>query len=293
MNLKPIQILFRQPLFHFFILGGGIFLISHMHEKKKIRLSAAEINELAAAQANILKVPGLSESGRKEIIARAVDDELLYREALSRGLDRDDHVVKQRLAQKLLFIEQASNGSFSEPTDESILQYFDKKKSKWQIPESISFIHVFKKKFDPLEFSGLQVQLGKGSKHDEIAPNAGDQFSFSRTVTKTSISDVEQIYGTSFAKAVSEQKPDVWIGPIESKYGWHIVKVLEKSPMRDPAFTEVAGKVRFDFFREKTHQATESLFKKLYAKYDIEIDGCETPIDRSFGAKYEDSEDED
>src|ERR687887_611131 len=44
------------------------------------------------------------------LAAQAMDDEILYREALARGLDRDDRSVRYRLAEKMRFLADREDG---------------------------------------------------------------------------------------------------------------------------------------------------------------------------------------
>ena len=46
-----------------------------------------------------------------DLIAQAVDEELLYREALARGLDEHDVDIETRLVQKMMFLDEDTAGS--------------------------------------------------------------------------------------------------------------------------------------------------------------------------------------
>src|SRR5207248_7665707 len=52
------------------------------------------------------------------VVERAVDDEILYREALARGLDRRDPSVRFRLVEKMRFLVEGENGTGAGGDDE-------------------------------------------------------------------------------------------------------------------------------------------------------------------------------
>jgi len=70
---------------------------------------------------------------------------ILYREAVAMGLDRDDTVIRRRLAQKLEFLSQDLI-SPQPPTQEELQAYFKAHMDRYQTPDLITMTHVF---FDP------------------------------------------------------------------------------------------------------------------------------------------------
>ncbi len=118
----------REPLFHFLLIGAGIFFLyaelasTQEDEKDKIIITKEKIDTLALAFSQ--------ENGRQPVgdeIQKKLDndikDEVLYREAMAIELDKDDRIIRRRLIEKmkylfedLMFIE--------DPSDEELKRYF-------------------------------------------------------------------------------------------------------------------------------------------------------------------------
>lgn len=104
---------------HFLLLGGLLFLAerwappvalpSRPEEARAIVITTARLaalrEELRAAVGD--RVQALDDA---TLVRGLVDDELLYREAVVRGLDRDDRSVRYRLLEKMHFLRPETKG---------------------------------------------------------------------------------------------------------------------------------------------------------------------------------------
>lgn len=96
--------LLREPLVHFLVIGAVLFGAFHLTSNTEpasdeIIVSAGQIASLKA----IFSRTWQREPTAKELQALVGDyihDEVLYREGIARGLDRDDAVIRRRLRQK-------------------------------------------------------------------------------------------------------------------------------------------------------------------------------------------------
>ena len=104
--------LLRDPLLHFVILGAALFgvyaqvtgLVSS-GDVRRIEIDPPQIEFLAGAFERQWGRPPTPQELRGLIDSR-VREEVLYREALAVGLDRDDVVVRRRMVQKMEFLTQ-------------------------------------------------------------------------------------------------------------------------------------------------------------------------------------------
>ena len=71
-----------------------------------------------------------------------VQEEILYREALAMGLDKDDTIVKRRMAQKLQFLAE-DVAAAREPDTAELRSWFEKNKAKFAQPGRVSFRHLY------------------------------------------------------------------------------------------------------------------------------------------------------
>ena len=75
------------------------------------------------------------------IVDNLVNEEVLYREALVLGLDKDDIIIKRRLAQKINFLK---SGQFSfVPSEKELMSYYKKNRENYKEVIKYSFSHIF------------------------------------------------------------------------------------------------------------------------------------------------------
>jgi hypothetical protein len=100
--------LLREPLLHFLVLGGAIFAAHAL-----ISGDAAGRDSVVVTRGRIESLVGQfvvshgrppDPAERSDLIQAWVREEILCREAVSLGLDREDAVIRDRLRQKMEFV---------------------------------------------------------------------------------------------------------------------------------------------------------------------------------------------
>ena len=138
---------FKSPLLHFMVLGVLVFLLYSFfasrqpRESEEIVVSAQQIELLASMWQKQWRRPPTQQE-LDGLIQSYIREEVLYRQALSMGLDRDDTVIRRRLAQKIEFLAQDLAAQV-EPTDQELRNYFVENPEKFEVPPRITFQHVY------------------------------------------------------------------------------------------------------------------------------------------------------
>ncbi len=101
--------LLREPLVHFLLGGAVLFLVygwvagPESERPGRIVVSEQRVDMLGRSfERTWMRSP--TESELQGLIDDYVTEEVLYREALALGLDRDDLVVRRRMRQKMEFL---------------------------------------------------------------------------------------------------------------------------------------------------------------------------------------------
>ena len=127
----------------FFFIGLLIYLIDiglNSYDEKEIYISDEEIISLVSAwKSQVGRNPNDDEIAR--IINNLVEEEILYREAIILGLDKEDRIIKRRLAQKISFLKQESIPN--KPTNDELMNYFKANKEQYFIESTYTFTHYF------------------------------------------------------------------------------------------------------------------------------------------------------
>ena len=76
------------------------------------------------------------------LVDRSITEEMIYREAVQVGLDKDDEIVRRRLIQKYEFLQQDINTP-TPPTDAQLVHFYAVHPELYRVPERLTFTHVY------------------------------------------------------------------------------------------------------------------------------------------------------
>jgi peptidyl-prolyl cis-trans isomerase C len=273
--VAPVRLLsrlLRDRLVHFVAAGGLLFAIAPSVDESRVSLSGGYLQSLHGAQARRLGVRQLSIEGAGEVDRRAIEDEVLYREAVRLGLDRDDGVLREHLIQKMLLLAEDLGGASREPTRDEVRAYFDRTRDRWRQDERVHLVHVFATRRDLAAGLADAVRAADAARPD-APPPLGEAFARSRDV-HGSHDDYAASYGQEFADAVFALRPGAWSVPVESRFGWHLVKVLEHTPGAPAEFEDVYDRVRLDYAIVHRHEAVAHFLAQAFRRYHVDVDGA-------------------
>jgi peptidyl-prolyl cis-trans isomerase C len=272
--------LLREPLIHFLLIGAVLFGLYGLTQSgrpatapsKEIRLSLDEIRQLTLLyQSQWRRLPTPQELER--MVENKVQQEILYREALAMGLDKDDEIVKRRMAQKMQFLAE-DVAAAREPTTAELKSWFERNSAKFAQPPRLSFRHLYfsSDRRGARARDDAEQALAKlaGQPVDaKIASSLADPFMFQDFYRDRAPDYLAKEFGPPFALAVARLPPGSWQGPVESGFGWHLVFVDTLIPGRVPAFEEVEPDVRTAWLNEQKALAWEKAYKEMRAKYTV------------------------
>jgi hypothetical protein len=220
---------------------------------------------------------------------RYVRNEVFYREALVRELDRNDPVVKMSLVRKITMLGTAA-AEAARPTDAELEAYFDLRAERYRIPASFSLVQVYLSTDRRGEKSGtdaaeLLAVLREKDPPPEEAVELGDTVMLPPVVRETPEDQLARTFGSAFGDAVMSLAPGRWEGPVESGFGLHLVKVTHRVESRIPEWTEVADRIVADMQYEGTRAAEDQLYAEILPRYQVVysdgvaelLEGVETP----------------
>ena len=211
----------------------------------------------------------------QSLVDARVREEILYREALSLGLDKDDTIVKRRMAQKMEFLFE-DVGALREPTDDELRRWFEKNADRFTRPARATFRHLY---FSP-DRRGARARedatraLGTLAGRPADSPDAAalaDRFMFQDYYAERAFDDVAKAFGPPFAQALFRSTPGAWVGPIQSGYGWHLVWVESMTPARVPDLEEVVSEARNGWIEDQRAEVRARAFDAMRARYEVVV----------------------
>ncbi len=271
---------FREPLIQFLVIGALLFGIYDYTQgerpasaqAKEIRLTLDEIAQLTLLFQSQWRRPPTPQD-LERLVENRVQQEILYREALAMGLDRDDEIVKRRMAQKMQFLAE-DLAAAREPDPAELTTWFDQRRQTFAQPPRLSFRHLYfstdrrgaRARADAEK--ALEKLAGQPVDSKLAAPLA-DPFMFQDYYRDRAPDFLGKEFGPLFAVAVAKLAPGSWQGPIESGFGWHLVYVDTLIPGRVPALEEIEGDVKVAWLAEQKAQAWQRAYRAMRAKYRV------------------------
>ena len=277
----------REPLLQFILIGVVLFgvwrLVNPAADMRgpsnRIVVSEDDLRQMAlvwTAQGRPPPTPQQMQS----LIETRVREEVLYREALALGLDKDDTIVKRQLARKMEFLAEDVS-KLEEPKSDELGAWYEKNKARFALPPRASFRHVY---FSPdrrgknvrADADRALARLAHAPMDAPGAVTAGDPFMFQDYYGDRSFDELAKAFGPPFAHALVGLKPGAWAGPIESGYGWHVVFVESLTPERIPAYEEVEADVKAAWLEDRRDEVKGRMYETMRARYEVVLPATST-----------------
>jgi len=268
--------LLKDPLVHFLVLGACLFVFFFWRgdaddQPQRIRISAEQVAQLRQA-ATLLQGRAPSDQELEELIEPTIREEILYREALALGLDENDDEVRTRLVEKMQYLTQ--DLADPEPASEQELrEFFDASPDLFRVPELVTFDQIF---FSPMQ-RGNDLDTDVAAAIEQLVgghdgSGLGDRTPLQDQFVGAPRERVDVLFGTALTDAVFTMQPGVWSGPYESDFGWHVVRLVERTQALQPAFEAVREQALQLFAEQRRRQANEAGYAEIRARYDIIVD---------------------
>jgi peptidyl-prolyl cis-trans isomerase C len=270
----------HEPLIHFLLIGALLF-VSYAYLESS-RGGETSPNEIQLTLDDLAQQEMLFESKWQRaptpeefdaLIENRIREEVLYREALAMGLDKDDTIVKRRMAQKMRFLAE-DVAAAREPTTGELRAWFETHDELFAQPPRASFRHLYFSNDRSSDQAREDAERALSQLADEPQDSTrvdalADPFMFQDYYGDRTPQEIAREFGPDFAQAALELPPGSWQGPIESGYGWHVVFVDSSLPGRVPAFEEVEPDVKTAWLGEQKELAWQKAYDHIRAKYTV------------------------
>jgi len=238
----------------------------------EIRLTVDDLAQLLIAfESKWRRQPSQTEFNA--LLEDRIRQDILYREALALGLDKDDTIVKRRMAQKMQFLAE-DIAAAHEPTTDELRSWFAENSDLFAMPPRLSFSHLYfsvdrrgERARD--DAAKALAELAGRPADAEIAASLADPFMFRNDYGERTPQTIATEFGPEFAQAIAKLPSGSWQGPVKSGYGWHLVFVEAVTPGRIPAFEEIEAEVKTAWLGAEKSEAWQKAYEEMRAKYTV------------------------
>lgn len=286
----------RSPVVRFIALGALLFAL------QRLWVGVATVPA---------PTPIVVAAGPAELVDAEIDEEILFREALAREIDRD-RVVQSRLVRLGRFLGLARDGSDERverearalglhqsdrvvrrhlvemmriaastlraddhPSEAALLAYYDAHRERFAQPARVRFTHVYLS----AERRGANLQRDAADtlallRRRGMRPGDAAPLGdpFARGAELTlATAQLEGAFGPGFAAAVGALPERTWAGPVRSAYGEHLIWIGERLAAAPAPYAAVRNRILHELLRARAETRLRETLQSLRPHYDVRI----------------------
>jgi hypothetical protein len=265
-----VRRLFGEPLVQFMAIGIVVFLLFPQDRAgpvtEVVEIGQPVVDRLAAQfEATWTRPP--TEAELAGLIESHVREEILYREALALGLDRDDPVIRQRLQLKMEYIAEAAAAA-QEPAEAELAAWYADHAAEFTPPALLSFDQVMLA--DRGEAAAVRAALAAGA---DVA-TLGRATILPVRIEGEPAAAVDGLFGPGFFAAVAALPEGEWAGPVESAFGVHLVRLTGTTVPAAPPLAEVREMVLSAWRAVRAGELRDEQYEQLRESYEIRLPGA-------------------
>jgi PPIC-type PPIASE domain len=262
--MKLPLIIFKEPITHFILASLLIFAVNYWTSgsQKEVIVINSQVRDYLVNAHEELRLKTLSEAEIAEVVENYIREEVLYREAYKRGLDKSDSRMRRNMIRKIYGLLA---GKVPEPTEQNLRVFFNNNPEKFYQPATFVLNQVYFK--DPSAIpDDISIILGKDEGTSEIGDTMMD---FGRIIKNATPQLIARNFGSEAAKAVLSAKDTRWFGPFQSRYGVHFFRIQERVPASQWAYEDVSSNLPYLWRRAQIEKMMDDEFETISLGYQV------------------------
>jgi PPIC-type PPIASE domain len=280
--IAALRVLAREPVTHFVLIGAVLFALDAVLSRDAAADRDAPHRPFAVPSEPIVVTEDIramlverwsrthatppTADELEPLVQGWIDQEVLYREGLARGLAEGDAQVRERVASQMAYVLE-SRITIPEPDPAELRAWFEAHAERYARPERVDFTQVFVEGNDAAaetEARELLRLLEAGADPNGL----GDTFAGGRRFRGRRLAELAERFGEAFIAGMETQPPGTW-SLRRSGLGVHLVRVDRWVPGRAPSFDAVQGEVRHDWAEAQRASALLRAKQALRSRWEL------------------------
>ena len=208
------------------------------------------------------------------LIEDEVRSEILAREAVRQGLDRDDVAIRTLLREKMELIAE-HEASVVEPSPAELAAFYQARQAAFGGGPTVSFLQVM---LDPVRRGNAlagdaRALLDRLRADESLDPvGLGDPSGLASGYVGIPEAQVASMLGAGFLQGLVSLEPGVWAGPMPSMYGQHLVRLNGRAVATPPPLGDVLDVVREEWRLARAQALRDASYGRLREQYQVIVD---------------------
>ncbi len=269
--MSTFHSILRQPLVHFLVLGGLVFAAFYMIEGTE---PAPPHNDIAIDRATAERLAaGFSQTWRRKptaaelsaLIDDQIREEVLVREARTYALDQNDVIIRRRLRQKMEFLAESAAAA-QVPDEQELAAFYETNAGRFAEDARLAVDQVYLgERADAETVETLLTSLQAG----EDFTTLGERSLLPAAVPLAPLTAMDSTFGSGFAAALLDHEPGIWVGPVRSGFGYHLIRITDRRDAAVPPLAKIRDRVIRDWRRERADALFEQEYARMQSGYTI------------------------
>ncbi|AJA46208.1 putative peptidyl-prolyl cis-trans isomerase Cbf2 [Clostridium pasteurianum DSM 525 = ATCC 6013] len=214
----------------------------------------------------------LTKAGKQRLLEQLVAVELIYNDAKDNGLENDDeYKIRLEAMKKDIMIEIATKrilcSDIPTVTEQEAKDYYEVNKDKFNTPATATAKHILlDTEEDAIKVSN-EIKQGKpfeaAAKEYSTCPSKEEGGNLGSFPKGQMVEEFEEACFTQEIGIVGE--------PVKTKYGYHIIKVENRTEDIPKTFEEVKNRIIEGLTKERQNMRYTKYIEGLKSKYSVEM----------------------
>jgi parvulin-like peptidyl-prolyl isomerase/ribosomal protein L40E len=212
--------------------------------------------------------------GKEKFLDELIKKEILYQEAMKKGLDKyPEYLKKVENFKKLTLVEnlleKEIDGKSKKVTEKDVVDYYDKHKEEFCSVSQLKAGHILVQTED--EAKKIYENLNKGANFDELAKKYSIDIGSAKNGGNLGFFSTGQM-DPDFEAAATKLRIGEISQPVKTKYGYHIIKLTDKKLGKPIEFDKVKGLISQRLGAEKQKDLFDRFMETVKKSYRVDKD---------------------
>ena len=255
-----------DPLVWFFLLGGTFFVLDAWRSEPP-----REVIEITPGMAQVILSNRGALMGQElppdlaaSALDRFVEDEILVREAVARGLHLGDAKLRARLIGKMEFLLATEAPA---PTEEDLADLRAESPDRYETLRRYSFEH----RFFGDDRAAAEAAMVRLQSTGAMLSTGPERYWLGDTMEAYSGLQLSSVMGMTFLRVLPDLPMNEWAGPVRSGRGWHLVRMTEVTEPGPLPEEELQARLLDDWRKRQWMEARAAALKQMAQDYDIRL----------------------
>ncbi len=208
--------------------------------------------------------------GEERLLNELINQELFYSEAVATGIESTEGFKAELELLKANLMKQFFVRDFLdkvEITDTDIKDHYEAHKADFQKPASVNAKHILVS--DEETVKKVLLEIADGKSFEDAATEYSSCPSKERGGDLGYFSKGQMV--PEFEQAAFEMKVDEMSPPVQTQFGFHIIKKVDEKPASEQTLEEAMPTIHQQVQVMKQNEAYLTTVEGLKTKYDVEV----------------------